>query len=146
MITSGEDRFNAISLTGNVTMNAVYKLIFNIATGTWSVAHELASARGRKSRSRLAAAMAAVLGMPFATLSAAESPQHCAEGDAVAVAGQRCHVAGVLPISTLAGIGTQATDAQNRANLAFGTVHTGVIGPATAGNYATVMGGGGPRW
>ncbi len=42
-------------------MNAVYKLIWNVSTGTWAVAHERVAARGRKRACRVMRGASAVL-------------------------------------------------------------------------------------
>ncbi|MDV3467510.1 ESPR domain-containing protein [Stenotrophomonas sp. C3(2023)] len=71
-------------------MNAVYKLIYNIATGTWSVAHELAACRGRTGRKRLAVAVAVALTLPVGVALAADAPQKCPTGKALSDDGLGC--------------------------------------------------------
>jgi len=88
-------------------MNAVYKLIFNISTGTWAVAHELASARSKKSRTRLAAAMTVALAMPAGAALAADAPLQCAVNETISADGLRCENA--APMSAMSGaIGVNA--------------------------------------
>ena len=115
-------------------MNAVYKLIFNVSTGTWAVAHEFAAARGKKSRTRLAAAMAVALSLPAGAALAADSPAalQCAVDETVSADGLRCEA-----ISR--GMGTMAAldDAYVKAN---GNL-TNAASVAT-GNAAVAVGSG----
>lgn len=87
-------------------MNKIYKLIFNISTGTWAVAHELASARGKKTgRSRLAVALAVAMTLPVGAAMAAEggSELSCAAGEVESIDGERCVAAiGATDFTTLA--------------------------------------------
>jgi len=86
-------------------MNTVYKLIFNVSTGTWAVASELTRSRGKKSRTRLAAALLAVLAAPAGSALAADSPQplSCAANETVSADGLRCEM---TPGSTTRAAGT----------------------------------------
>ncbi len=151
-------------------MNAVYKLIWNVSTGTWAVAHELAASRGKKTgRSRLAAAMAVALSLPAGAALAADSPEapQCAVNENVSTDGLRCEAAssvapmsstsGVVGISAIpdafishgiAGVGSVA-DASGEASLAIGantraesnySVAIGGATGATRGAYANGVG------
>ncbi|MDV3468350.1 ESPR-type extended signal peptide-containing protein [Stenotrophomonas sp. C3(2023)] len=124
-------------------MNAVYKLIFNISTGTWAVAHELAAARGKKSRTRLAAAMTIALAMPAGAALAADAPLQCGVNETISADGLRCETSASTMSPMAGGIGTMATDVQNQRYISYGgfgipTVDT----PAVAsGNYTIAIGG-----
>ncbi len=121
-------------------MNAVYKLIFNISTGTWAVAHELASARGKKSRTRLAAAMTVALAMPAGAALAADAPLQCAVNETVSADGLRCEASASTMSTMGGGIGVKAIDASY---LAQGGIFPGVgetDTPAAAGLGSIAIG------
>lgn len=82
-------------------MNFVYKLIFNISTGTWAVAHELAVSRGKKSRTRLAKAMAIALALPAGAAMAADSPEvmQCVAGQTMSQDGCAVRIRLMLLVS-----------------------------------------------
>ncbi|QNR97972.1 YadA-like family protein [Stenotrophomonas sp. 169] len=115
-------------------MNAVYKLIFNVSTGTWAVASELTASRGKKSRTRLAAAMAVALVMPAGAALAADSPTalQCAVNEAVSADGLRCEAASSMTtMSGAIGVKAALTDDFVKVN-----------GAAAGANPATAAGGG----
>lgn len=56
-------------------MNAIYKLIFNVSTGMWVVAHERAASRGGKRRTPLVGAVAAALALVTGAAVAADGPE-----------------------------------------------------------------------
>ncbi|MBD8636090.1 ESPR-type extended signal peptide-containing protein [Stenotrophomonas sp. CFBP 13725] len=122
-------------------MNAVYKLIFNLSTGTWAAASELTSSRGKKSRTRLAAAMAVALVMPAGAALAADSPTalQCAVNEAVSADGLRCE--GSSSTTTMSGgIGTQQLGTLED-NLAFGDPRVnGSTAPSASGANSVALG------
>ena len=122
-------------------MNAVYKLIFNISSGTWAVAHELAASCGKKSRTRLAAAMAVAMALPAGVALAAESPLQCGINQAASADGQRCETVAAAA-SASRGIGTMATATELADFIKFGARPTN-YGPAEAmGSYGIAIGDG----
>lgn len=89
-------------------MNTIYKLIWNVSTGTWAVAHELAAARGKKTgRNRLAAALAAAMMLPAGAALAGDVPEAptCAINETISADDLRCEA--TLQQAS-AGIGTLA--------------------------------------
>ena len=115
-------------------MNAVYKLIFNVSTGTWAVASELTASRGKKSRTRLAAAMAVALVMSAGAALAADSPAalQCAVNEAISADGLRCEAS--TSMTTMSGsIGVKA---------ALTDDFVKVNGAAAGATPATATGGG----
>ena len=110
-------------------MNFVYKLIFNVSTGTWAVAHELAAARGKKNRTHLAKAMALSLVLPAGAAMAADSPEvlQCALGQTASHDGLRCEattkaVDGITPRIGIGSVtlGSASAEAQNAVAIAAG--------------------------
>jgi len=85
-------------------MNAVYKLIFNISSGTWAVAHEFATGRSRKGRTRLAVALAAALVLPSGAALAADPSVQCAADEQVSADGLRCEASSGGSVSS-SGVG-----------------------------------------
>ena len=125
-------------------MNAVYKLVFNISTGTWAVAHEFAAARGKKSRTRLAAALALALVLPAGGALAADESEalQCAANEAVSTDGLSC-VASVARQSMTSAVGIMATPEQNNKYIAYGTYLEGTLDQdaTTPGGYSIAIGG-----
>ncbi len=137
-------------------MNAVYKLIWNVSTGTWAVAHELATARGKKTsgRSRLAGALAVALSLPAGSALAENEPLLCGFGEQLAADGLRCERPQMGAMSS--GIGIMATTDELTRFFKLGGVEAGLsadastsgvvsvaIGRATSAAYAgTAMGAG----
>jgi len=126
-------------------MNAVYKLVFNISTGTWAVAHEFAAARGKKSRTRLAAALALALVLPAGGALAADESEalQCAADQSLSSDGLHCEAKPMMS----GGIGTMATTAENDRNIAYGSLDDLAPGVRTgaaqaAGPGATAVGAG----
>ncbi len=127
--------FSVAHPSGKALMNAVYKLIWNIATGTWAVAPEIAAARGKKSRTRLAAAMAVALVMPAGAALAADSPDalQCAAGQSLSQDGLRCEAAPTIaPMSGSIGVQAALDDALIKVNAGS------VSSPATATGSAAI--------
>ncbi len=121
-------------------MNAVYKLIWNVSTGTWAVAHELAASRGKKTgRSRLAAAMTVALALPAGAAFAADSPAElqCKANESVSADGLRCEA---TSRATTAGAGTTATDPELASYIGFGGSITGGSVAQADGKAATALG------
>ena len=122
-------------------MNFVYKLIFNASTGTWAVAHELAAARGKKNRSRLAKAMAIALALPAGSAMAADSPSElqCDVGLSISLDGQRCEATKAEgTIAPRAGtgalaLGSASADGMNA--VAIGTGASAAAGEAVAQGF-----------
>lgn len=125
-------------------MNAVYKLVFNISTGTWAVAHEFAAARGKKSRTRLAAALALALVLPAGGALAADESDalQCAANEAVSTDGLSC-VASVAHQSMTSAVGTMSTPEQNNKYIAYGSFPDARIDQdaEAPGGYSIAIGG-----
>ena len=114
-------------------MNAVYKLIWNLSTGTWAVAPEFAAARGKKSRTRLAAAVAVALVLPAGAALAADSPDalQCAVNETVSADGLRCEA--LSPMTTKS----------NRASIMAGVdSYEAGVGSSAAGARSVAVGDG----
>ncbi|WP_369040353.1 ESPR-type extended signal peptide-containing protein [Stenotrophomonas maltophilia] len=118
-------------------MNTVYKLIFNVSTGTWAVASELTASRGKKSRTRLANAMAAVLALPFGALMAAETEERpeCSASEVWAADESRCvsAVPPVGPMGTTTASGVLANFVDDTYLKIGGNSAGGTSGPAQIG-------------
>ena len=124
-------------------MNAVYKLIFNVSTGTWAVASELTASRGKKNRTRLASAMAVALTLPAGAAMAADSPDalQCDINETASADGKRCIATGGSLSTMSGGIGTMATDAELNQFVKFGAVYGGAgADAATSGAGAVAVG------
>lgn len=121
-------------------MNKIYKLIFNLSTGTWSVASELTASRGKKSRLRLAGTMAMAMALPSGAALAADSPLQCGINESLSADGKRCE--GGLEGSTLSGgIGTMATAGELERYISIGAVAAGMGADAsTGGELSTALG------
>ncbi|MEN5041842.1 ESPR-type extended signal peptide-containing protein [Stenotrophomonas sp. TWI1149] len=120
-------------------MNFVYKLIFNISTGTWAVAHELAVSRGKKSRTRLAKAMAVALALPAGAAMAADSPAplECSANEVKSHDGMLCETVKMLETRATSMATRGATDGGS----ATGNGSTAVgSGSQATGVRATAMG------
>ncbi len=120
-------------------MNFVYKLIFNISTGTWAVAHELAVSRGKKSRTRLAKAMAVALALPAGAAMAADSPAplECSANEVKSQDGMLCETVRMLETRATSMATRGATDGGS----ATGNGSTAVgSGSQATGVRATAMG------
>ncbi len=123
-------------------MNAVYKLIFNVSTGTWAVASELTASRGKKNRTRLASAMAVALTLPAGAAMAADSPEalQCDINETISEDGLRCKASARTSVAS-GGIGTMATATQLADLISFGSSAAGVGANASAtGALSTAIG------
>ena len=123
-------------------MNAVYKLIFNVSTGTWAVASELTASRGKKNRTRLASAMAVALTLPAGAAMAADSPDalQCDINETASADGKRCIATGGSLSLMSGGIGVMAgTDAYEAGGGNASAIRSVAIGTgAAAGNQNAV--------
>ena len=121
-------------------MNKVYTLIFNVATGNWSVASELTASHGRKASTRLGAAMATVLLAAAGPAFASDTVPPSCEGAGASQEDPACSAPSTA--ATGGGIGTLSTDVQNRSYIAYGDAQFYTGAAQASGNHALAIGGG----